>query len=72
MAETNTIRLKTYKRESASVLMVFWAGMTVWGVFDPEAQKASEFMALFVFTAWMGAFGLDSLSKQFSGGARNG
>lgn len=72
MAGTDTVIRKTYKREVALLLLVFWAGMTVWGVSEERAMQAAEFMALFVFTFAGGAWGLDALAKQLGGGVRNG
>lgn len=57
--------IKTYKREFSAALLIFWAAMTVWGVFNPEARQASEFMLIGVFGLAAGAFGMDSLAKQF-------
>jgi len=55
---------KTYKREVAGVLMLFLMGFFVWGVWDPRAQQAAEFLTLPVFTFAGGAFALDSVFKQ--------
>lgn len=55
---------KTYKREVALVMLTFWAGMSIWGVWEPEAQRIFEFVTLPVFTFAGGAFALDATFKQ--------
>tara|TARA_R110000796_G_scaffold41118_3_gene101494 strand:+ start:1210 stop:1410 length:201 start_codon:yes stop_codon:yes gene_type:complete len=61
---------KTYKRETAALLLLFWCGMTTWGVWQENAREAAEFMATFVFLFAAGAFGLDAWSKQLGGSYR--
>jgi len=55
---------KTYKRETAGVMLVFLMGAHVWGVFDPQAAQMANFMTLPVFTFAGGAFALDAVFKQ--------
>ncbi len=55
---------KTLKREVAIALVAFWAAMTVWGVFEPRAAAAAEFMMLGVFVYLAGAMGVDAAAKQ--------
>ena len=55
---------KTYKREVALVMLTFWAGMSIWGVWEPEAKQAFEFITLPVFTFAGGAFAIDAAIKQ--------
>ena len=31
---------KTYKREVAFLLLIFWAVLIVWGIYNPEAKEA--------------------------------
>lgn len=59
-----TPRAKTYKRETAGVMLLFLAALTIWGIWEPEAKDASRFYAIFIFTFAAGAFGLDAWSKQ--------
>lgn len=61
---------KTYKREVAFLLLLYLIGMTIWGVYEPEAKEASRFHAIFIYTFAAGAWGLDALSKQFGGNTR--
>lgn len=58
---------KTYKREVAGLMLLFLAGLTVWGVWEPEAKEASRFYSIFIFTFSAGAWGLDSWAKQLGG-----
>ena len=58
---------KTYKREVAFLLLVFWGAITVWGVYVEAAMQASQYMAFFVFAFAMGAYGLDAWAKQLGG-----
>lgn len=58
---------KTYKREVAGLMLLFLAGLTVWGVWEPEAKEASRFFAIFIFTFAAGAWGLDAWAKQLGG-----
>lgn len=55
---------KTYKRETAGVLLFFWLVMAIWGVWEPEAQRIFEFITLPIFTFAGGAFALDATFKQ--------
>ncbi|WP_422049726.1 hypothetical protein [Shimia sp.] len=55
---------KTYKREVASVMLVFLAVMWVWGIFDEIAFEAAKFLTVPVL-GWSGAaFALDWKAKQ--------
>lgn len=58
---------KTYKREVASVMLVFLGGMFIWGVYSPGAQQAAEFLTLPIFTFVAGAFAIDAVFKQGPG-----
>ena len=60
--------MKTFKREYAMGASVFLAAFCIWGVYEPEAQKVAEFLTWPILALSAGAFGLDSLAKQF--GAR--
>lgn len=55
---------KTYKREVAVALLVVLLGLFGWGVFDPEAMQAAEFLTLPIFTFAGGAFALDATLKK--------
>jgi hypothetical protein len=55
---------KTYKRETGAILILFWMGLVVWGVYNPEALQAAEFAILPVFTFASGAFAMDAVFKQ--------
>lgn len=55
---------KTYKREVAVGMLMFLAGMFVWGVNNDAAKQIAEFLTLPVFTFAGGAFALDSVFKQ--------
>jgi len=56
---------KTYKRETAWVLLVGLAGLFVWGGFgNTEARQMAEFLTLPIFTFAGGAFALDAAFKQ--------
>lgn len=55
---------KTYKREVALGLISILGGLFVWGVFEPEAMRAAEFLTLPIFTFAGGAFALDATFKQ--------
>lgn len=55
---------KTYKRETAGGLLVFLMGLFVWGVWEPMAFEAAQFLTLPVFTFAGGAFGMDAYAKQ--------
>lgn len=58
---------KTYKREVAVFMLTWLAGMTIWGIYEPQAAQAAEFFALPIFTFAGAAFALDAAFKQ--GGA---
>jgi uncharacterized membrane protein YiaA len=55
---------KTYKRETALVLLLVYIGLLVAGVWSPEAFNASEALKLQVFAFAALAFGMDAYSKQ--------
>lgn len=59
---------KTFKREVAATLLLFWAGMTVWGVFNVQAAQASQVMLVPIIGFAATAFGLDSVAKQIMPG----
>lgn len=58
---------KTYKREVAMVLLMWIIGMSVWGVWEPQAAQAAQFFTLPVFTFAGGAFAIDAAFKQGAG-----
>jgi hypothetical protein len=57
---------KTYKREAAGVMLLFLAGLFLWGIYDPSsrADETAEFLTLPVFTFAGAAFSLDAVFKQ--------
>lgn len=55
---------KTYKREVATVQLVFLGTMFVWGVHEPVAKQIAEFLTLPVFTFAGAAFAMDAVFKQ--------
>lgn len=55
---------KTYKREVAFLLLIFWAVLIVWGIYNPEAKEASRFATLPIFSFAFGAWGFDAWAKQ--------
>lgn len=59
--------MKTYKREFAIVIALFWAGFCVWGVYDAQALRVAEFITWPCLALAASAFGLDAIAKQFGG-----
>ena len=57
---------KTYKREVAFALLATLIGFFSWGVFEPAAMQAAEFLTLPVFTFAAGAYALDVMQKEGS------
>jgi len=59
-------RPKTYKREIATAIAVFWAGLIIWGHIDPSTGAAETGMGITipVFMLIAGAFGIDAFFKQ--------
>lgn len=55
---------KTYKREMAIGLFLFLGAFFVWGVYEPEAVRAAEFLTLPIFTFGAGAFAIDAVFRQ--------
>lgn len=57
---------KTYKREVAICLLLFWAGLIVWGHLDPStgAAETGKGITMPVFLILAGAFGIDAVFKQ--------
>ena len=55
---------KTYKRETAAAMFAFLGGMFVWGVYQPAAMQAAQFLTLPIFTFGGAAFALDAVFKQ--------
>lgn len=50
---------KSYKRETALGLLAFWLGMSVWGVFDPNAASTAESIGIQAIAFAMLAFGME-------------
>ncbi|KIC39350.1 hypothetical protein [Leisingera sp. ANG-M7] len=61
--------MKTYKRETAWVLLATLAGAFVYGhgAGQEAVVDSAKFMATPVFLFAAGAFGLDAIAKQFGG-----
>jgi len=59
---------KTYKREVAAVLLLYYFGMLTASIWYPDASEAAESVKIPAFTFATGAFALDAASKQFSRG----
>lgn len=55
---------KTYKREVSIFMLIWLAGMVIWGIWEPQAYQAAEFFTLPIFTFAGGAFALDAAFKQ--------
>lgn len=55
---------KTYKREVAVGMLMFLAGIFVWGVSNESAKQIAEFLTLPIFTFAGGAFAIDAVFKQ--------
>ena len=56
--------VKTYKREVAMGMLLWLAGMAMWGIWEPEAKQAAEYFTLPIFTFVGGAFAMDAAFKQ--------
>lgn len=57
---------KTYKREVAVVMLLYYFVMLTLGVWYPEAGAAAEAVKIPAFTFAAGAFAIDAGSKQWS------
>jgi hypothetical protein len=55
---------KTFKRETAWGLLVFWGAMGLTSLWYAQAYQLFEFITLPVFTFAGGAFALDTAVKQ--------
>jgi hypothetical protein len=55
---------KTYKRETASVVLAVWGLMWAAGALHAGAAEQAEAIKAYVFTFAGLAFGMDSYSKQ--------
>lgn len=56
---------KTFKRETAGVMLLFLGGLFITGIIGNEqAARAAEFLTLPIFTFAAGAFGIDAFLKQ--------
>ena len=59
---------KTWKRETAWVLLAFWAVVTTASIFYPEALEPAEMIQWPIFGFALAAFGLDAAGKQLGFG----
>lgn len=57
---------KTYKREVAVAMLLYYFGMLTASLWYPEAGKAAEAVKFPAFTFAAGAFALDATAKQLS------
>lgn len=55
---------KTYKREVAVAMLLFLAGMFVWGIYEETAHESAKFLTLPIFGFAGAAYALDWRSKQ--------
>lgn len=55
---------KTYKREIAAAMLVFLAGLLIWGVWEPEAANAAQGVMGYIFAFAGAMFGMDAYAKQ--------
>ena len=57
---------KTFKREAAAAVALFWAGLIVWGILEPStgAREVGETITVPVLMLMAGAFGIDAVFKQ--------
>lgn len=62
--KSGNVTRKTFKRETGWLLLAFWVGMTIWGVYEPVAHKAAETMLAPIFLFLAAALGVDAYSKQ--------
>lgn len=58
---------KTYKRETACVMLATLAGLFAWGLSVDKAQvvDVAKFLTTPIFMFAGGAFGMDAIAKQF-------
>ena len=57
-------RLKTYKREAATLFMALTLACGVWGVYAEQAMHLFDTLIIPATVMWSGAFALDWRSKQ--------
>lgn len=50
---------KSYKRETALGMIVFWLSSSVWGVWEPAAANMAESVGLYIIPFATMAFGLE-------------
>lgn len=55
---------KTYKREVAVVMLLYYFGMLTAGIWYPGAAEAAEAVKFEAFAFAAGAFALDAVAKQ--------
>ena len=55
---------KTYKRETAAVMLVFLSSFFVWGVWEPMAMEVAKYLTTPIFLFVTAAFSMDAYSKQ--------
>lgn len=57
---------KTYKREAAGLILLYYFTMLTVGIWSPEALAAAESVKIPAFTFATGAFALDVGAKQWA------
>ena len=58
---------KTYKRETASVMLLALLGFFLGGLESPESLEIAKYLSTPIFLFAAGAFGMDSYQKQGAG-----
>jgi len=61
------VSAKTYKRETAALMLGYLGAMFAGGVFSAPAMDAAKYLTPFIFIFAAGAYGLDALAKQLGG-----
>jgi hypothetical protein len=56
---------KTYKREAATLILLYYFTMLTLSLWFPETGEAAESIKIPAFTFAAGAFGLDAVAKQW-------
>ena len=62
---SDTTQPKTYKREVATCMLVYYYAMNTLGIWYPEAVTAAASVMVATFTFAGGAFALDVAAKQW-------
>lgn len=57
---------KTFKRETALVMLVILFALHMWGIWKPEVAEVARFLTAPIFLFAGGAYGLDAVAKQMN------